>query len=187
MIWPDAELTQTHLSARHRGAGAYDHEKPTPHKLGLAFMEYIERYPTDHLPQQGGLAATVVITAPDETFAQDAQKAGHTDTGTGVSPGQLIRLACEAKIFPAALDHGGHVLDLGRGQRFHTGPQRLALLIEQKTCQHASCDVAGAFCHVHHTTTWSTGGETNTRDAVLLCPFHHHQAHATGQTYPIRT
>ena len=26
MIWPDAELTQTHLSARHRGAGAYDHE-----------------------------------------------------------------------------------------------------------------------------------------------------------------
>ncbi|MEN8675622.1 HNH endonuclease signature motif containing protein, partial [Nocardioides sp.] len=66
-------------------------------------------------------------------------------------------------------------------------PQRLALLVEQKTCQHPSCDVAGAFCHVHHTTPWSTGGETNTCDAVLLCPFHHHQAHATGQTYPIRT
>ena len=169
------------------GAGAYDHERPTPHKLGLAFVEYIERYPTDHLPQQGGLAATVVITAPVETFTQGAQKAGHTDTGTGVSPGQLIRLACEAKVFPAVLDAGGHVLDLGRGQRFHTAPQRLALLVEQKTCQHPSCDVAGAFCHVHHTTTWSTGGETNTRDAVLLCPFHHHQAHATGQTYPIRT
>ena len=169
------------------GAGAYDHEKPTPHKLGLAFMEYVERYPTDHLPQQGGLAATVVITAEAETFTQGAQKAGHTETGVGVSPGQLIRLACEAKVFPAALDHGGHVLDLGRGQRFHTGPQRLALLIEQKTCQNPSCDIAGAFCHVHHTTAWSTGGETNTRDAVLLCPFHHHQAHATGQTYPIRT
>ena len=169
------------------GAGAYDHEKPTPHKLGLAFMEYVERYPTDHLPLQGGLAATVVITAEAETFTQGAQKAGHTETGVGVSPGQLIRLACEAKVFPAALDHGGHVLDLGRGQRFHTGPQRLALLIEQKTCQNPSCDIAGAFCHVHHTTAWSTGGETNTRDAVLLCPFHHHQAHATGQTYPIRT
>jgi len=169
------------------GAGAYDYERPTPHKLGLAFVEYVERYPTDHLPQQGGLAATVVITAPVETFTDGAERAGHTDTGTGVSPGQLIRLACEAKVLPAVLDAGGHVLDLGRSHRFHTAPQRLALIMEQKTCQHPSCDVAGAFCHVHHTTPWSTGGETNTRDAVLLCPFHHHQAHATGQTYPMRT
>ncbi|MBU1802281.1 MAG: HNH endonuclease, partial [Actinobacteria bacterium] len=169
------------------GAGAYDYEKPTPHKLGLAFMEYIERYPLDGLPKQGGLAATVVITAPAETFTQGAEKAGHTETGTGVSPGQLIRLACEAKVFPAAMDTGGHVLDLGRGTRFHTPAQRLALLVEQQTCQHPSCDIPGAFCHVHHTKPWADGGHTNTRDAVLLCPFHHHQAHATGQTYPIRT
>jgi hypothetical protein len=169
------------------GAGAYDYEKPTPHKLGLAFMEYIERYPLDALPKQGGLAATVVITAPTETFTHGAQKAGHTETGTGVSPGQLIRLACEAKVFPAAMDTGGHVLDLGRGTRFHTPAQRLALLLEQKHCQHPSCDIPGAFCHVHHTQAWSNGGHTNTTDAVLLCPFHHHQAHATGQTYPMRT
>jgi len=169
------------------GAGAYDYGKPTPHKLGLAFLEYIERYPTDQLPKQGGLAATVVITAEADIFTSGAQKAGHTETGTGVSPGQLIRLACEAKLFPAALDHGGHVLDLGRSTRFHTAPQRLALIIEQKTCQATGCDTPGAFCHVHHTTPWTTGGHTNTRDAVLLCPFHHHQAHATGQTYPTRT
>jgi hypothetical protein len=169
------------------GAGAYDYEKPTPHKLGLAFMEYIERYPADGLPKQGGLAATVVITAPAETFTQGVQKAGHSETGTGVSPGQLLRLACEAKVFPAVMDSGGHVLDLGRGTRFHTPAQRLALLVEQQTCQHPSCDIPGAFCHVHHTTPWADGGHTNTRDAVLLCPFHHHQAHATGQTYPIRT
>jgi len=169
------------------GAGAYDYEKPTPHKLGLAFLEYIERYPTDQLPKQGGLAATVVITAPVETFTHGAQKAGHTETGTGVSPGQLIRLACEAKLFPAALEHGGHVLDLGRSTRFHTAPQRLALIIEQKQCQATGCDTPGAFCHVHHTTAWSDGGHTNTRQAVLLCPFHHHQAHTTGQTYPMRT
>ncbi|WP_300406080.1 HNH endonuclease signature motif containing protein [Nocardioides sp.] len=169
------------------GAGAYDYEKPTPHKLGLAFMEYIERYRTDGLPKQGGLAATVVITAEAETFTQGAEKAGHTETGTGVSPGQLLRLACEAKVFPAVMDTGGHVLDLGRGTRFHTPAQRLALLVEQKHCQHPSCDIPGAFCHVHHTTPWSDGGHTNTLDAVLLCPFHHHQAHATGQTYPMRT
>jgi len=169
------------------GAGAYDYEKPTPHKLGLAFIEYIERYPLDGLPKQGGLAATVVITAEAETFTEGADKAGHTETGTGVSPGQLIRLACEAKVFPAVLDKGGHVLDLGRGTRFHTAAQRLALLVEQKHCQHPSCDIPGAFCHVHHTQAWADGGGTKTLDAVLLCPFHHHQAHATGQTYPMRT
>jgi len=30
--------------------------------MGRAFMEYIERYPTDQLPNAGGVAATVVIT-----------------------------------------------------------------------------------------------------------------------------
>jgi hypothetical protein len=184
----EREVAEKHLIEQAtEGAGAYDYEKPTPHKLGLAFMEYIERYPLDALPKQGGLAATVVITATAETFTHGAQQAGHTDNGTGVSPGQLIRLACEAKIFPAVMDNGGHVLDLGRGTRFHTPAQRLALLVEQKHCQHPSCDTPGAFCHVHHTTPWADGGHTNTTDAVLLCPFHHHQAHATGQTYPMRT
>ena len=169
------------------GAGSYDYEKPTPHKLGLAFIEYIERYPLDKLPSMGGLAATVVITADADVFTEGAQRAGRTEGGVGVSPGQLIRLACEAKVMPAVLDNGGHVLDLGRGHRFHNAPQRLALIVEQKTCQHPVCDTAGAFCHVHHTTPWANGGETNTRQAVLLCPFHHHQAHTQHTDYPIRT
>ena len=170
-----------------QGAGAYDDEKPTPHKLGLAFIEYIERYPTDQLPKQGGLAATVVITAEADIFTSGAQKAGTTDGGTGISPGQLLRLACEAKVFPAVMEKGGHVLDLGRSTRFHTAPQRLALIIEQKQCQATGCDTPGAFCHVHHTTAWADGGGTNTLDAVLLCPFHHHQAHTHTIDYPIRT
>ncbi len=174
------------------GAGAYDYEKPTPHKLGLAFLEYIERYPLEKIPTMGGLAATVVITADADIFAQDAegggaQKSGRTEGGVGVSPGQLLRLACEAKLVPAVLDKGGHVLDLGRTHRFHNAPQRLALIIEQRTCQHPACDTAGAFCHVHHTTAWAHGGTTTTRHAVLLCPFHHHQAHAQGTDYPLRT
>ena len=55
--------------------------------------------------------------------------------------------------------------------------QRLALIIEQKTCQHPTCETQGAFCHVHHTTPWAHGGPTDTTHAILLCPFHHHQNH----------
>ena len=169
------------------GAGSYDFERPTPQKLGWAFSEYIERYPVDQLPKTGGIAATIVVTTDADVLTHDVTKAGTTDTGAKVSPGQLLRLACEAKIIPAVLDKGGHVLDLGRTHRFHNAAQRLALIIEQKACQHPTCDTAGALCHVHHTTAWKNGGSTNTRDAVLLCPFHHHQTHATGQTYPMRT
>ena len=31
------------------------------------------------------------------------------------------------------------------------------------------------------------GVRPDTRDAVLLCPFHHHQTHTTGDTHPLRT
>ncbi|MGA8847462.1 MAG: DUF222 domain-containing protein [Nocardioides sp.] len=169
------------------GAGAYDYEKPTPQKLGWAFAEYIERFPADRLAQMGGLAATVVVTAEADIFTRGTQRSGRTDAGVKVSPGQLLRWACEAKIIPAVLDKQGHVLDLGRSHRLHTPAQRLAIIVAQKVCQHPTCETLGAFCHVHHTHPWSSGGETNTRDAVLLCPFHHHQAHAQHIEYPIRT
>ena len=167
------------------GAGSYHHEKPTPEKLGQAFCSLLERYPRDQLPQLGGLTASIVVTADHETLT-GAHKAAHLDTGVAISPGQLRRWACEARLYPAVLDSKSHVLDLGRSTRLHTEAQRLALIVEQKTCQHPGCEVLGAFCHVHHTDPWSHGGPTDTDRAALLCPFHHHQAHATGATYPMR-
>ena len=168
------------------GAGAYRFETPTPEKLGQAFCTYIERYPRDRLPKLGGLTASVIVTA-DHEILLGKHKAAHLDTGVAISPGQLRRWACEARLYPAILDTNSHVLDLGRSTRLHTEAQRLALIVEQKTCQHPACDVLGAFCHVHHLDPWAHGGPTNTKLAALLCPFHHHQAHATGATYPMRT
>ncbi len=168
------------------GAGAYHHETPTPAKLGQAFCTYLERYPSDQLPQLGGLTASVVVTADHETLL-GKHKAAHLDTGVAISPGQLRRWACETRLYPAVLDTKSHVLDLGRSTRLHTEAQRLALIVEQKTCQHPGCEVLGAFCHVHHLDPWGLGGPTDTTRAALLCPFHHHQAHATGATYPLRT
>ncbi len=168
------------------GAGSYDYEKPTPEKLGKAFCEYVERFPADKLPSMGGINATIIVTVDVETL-RGAHQAAHLDTGHAISPGQLRRWACEAKILPAVMDGASHVLDLGRSKRFHTAAQRTALSIEQQTCQHPTCDTPGAFCHTHHNQPWSEGGVTNTQDAALLCPFHHHQAHATGASYPLRT
>ncbi|WP_134766499.1 HNH endonuclease signature motif containing protein [Nocardioides sp. 1609] len=176
------------------GAGTYDHERPTPERLGQAFCEYVERYPTDRLPTMGGTSATVVVTMTLETL-RGGLAAAHLDTGAAVSPGQARRMACEAGIIPAVLDGQGHVLDLGRKRRFHTPAQRLSIGLEQQHCQHPTCTTPAAYCHTHHTVPWSEGGRTDTRDAVLLCPFHHHRIHggvrddtrATVASYPLRT
>ncbi|CAN5489335.1 hypothetical protein BH09ACT12_BH09ACT12_13070 [soil metagenome] len=61
------------------GAGTYD--KPTPRKVGQAFMDYIEGYPLDRLPKMGGTAAVIIVTAEADIFTQGAHTAGRTDTG----------------------------------------------------------------------------------------------------------
>lgn len=168
------------------GAGSYDHDVPTPARLGQAFVSYIERYPVDQLPRMGGLAATVIVTMTLDTLT-GGDRAAWLDTGDQVSPGQARRWACEAGIMPTVLDGESHVLDLGRLRRFHSPAQRMAVTIEQRHCQRTGCTVAAAFCHVHHRTRWADGGHTTVGDAELLCPFHHHEVHASGDTHPTRT
>ncbi len=171
------------------GAGSYDWQRPTSERLGRAFCEYVERYPTDRLPHQCGVNATVVVTMPVSTLVGGLQ-AARLDTGDSLSPGEARRLACEAGLVPAVLDGRSRVLDLGRKTRLHSASQRLALTLEQPTCQHPSCDTPAAYCHVHHELPWSSGGTTDLANARLLCPFHHHQAHRpTGdaRNHPLRT
>jgi len=158
------------------GAGAYDHERPTPEKLGQAFKEYIEHYPTDRLPNSGGVNATVVITMDISTLLGGI-KAASLDTGEKITAGEARRIACEAGLISAVLDGHSKVLDLGRTRRFHTPAQRLAIMLEQKHCQHPGCTTPAPGCHVHHSDPWSAGGRTDIRTAKLLCPRHHSLAH----------
>ena len=171
------------------GAGAFDHEKPTPSRLGEAFVEYVERYPTDRLPSMGGISATVVAVVDWRTLHDQyvGDRAAHLDTGVAISPGEARRWACSAGVLPAVMDGPSKLLDLGRRRRFHSPAQRIALTVTQRHCQQGACDVPAAFCHVHHRVPWEQGGRTDLADADLLCPFHHHQLHASGAAHPLRT
>ena len=147
-----------------------------PHRMGLALMEWIERYPTDRLPNAGGIAATVVVTVSLETLMGGLATAS-LDTGAVISAGAARRLACEAGIIPAVLGGGSQVLDVGRKHRFHTGPQRIAIGTRDKRCSAEGCDWPPGLCHVHHDIPWSKGGGTSVEKGRLLCPRHHTQAH----------
>jgi len=172
-----------HQRAVH-GAGSYEH-RPSPERMGQAFCEYVERYPTEGLPESGGVNATVVVTMTLETL-RGGLAAAALDSGEEISAGQARRLACEAGLVPAVLGTGSVVLDLGRRTRLHTAAQRLALTIIQKHCQHPTCDVPAARCHVHHVLGWARGDPTDLAHAQLLCPRHHHLAHRQIDT-PLRT
>jgi hypothetical protein len=156
--------------------------RPSAHRLGQAFLEYLETYPTGKLPHSGGVNATVVVTMPLETLT-GGLKAAQLDTGHRISPGLSRRLACQAGIIPAVLGSQSHVLDLGRKVRFHKEYQRIAMAIEQGGCTAEGCDWPPGMCHAHHDTPWSKGGRTSVKNGRLLCPRHHARAH--DPTYEI--
>ena len=160
----------------HRAAsGPLGERKATPKRLGEAFAEMIQRYPTKGLPKAGGLNATVVVLMPLETL-MGGLKAAQLDTGEVISASLARQIACEAGIIPAVLGGRSEVLDLGRSKRFHSRAQRIKATIEQGGCIEEGCDAPPAFTHMHHPDPWSEGGETN-GDAWMLCPSAHRRVH----------
>jgi hypothetical protein len=150
-----------------------------PHRMGLAMMDWIERYPADRLPCAGGLTASAVVTMPLDTM-MGGLAAASLDTGARISPGQARRLLCEAGIIPTVLGGASQVLDVGRKHRFHKQPQRIAIGLRDKHCTADGCDWPPGLCHVHHDVPWSNGGGTSVEKGRLLCPRHHAMAHDPG-------
>lgn len=162
---------------RHRAStGPLGERLPAPERLGQAFMEYVQRYPTDKLPRAGGLNATVVVLMPLETL-KGGLRAAKLDTGETISPALARRLACEAGLIPAVLGGKSEVLDLGRSRRFHSKAQRIVATIEHGGCDAEGCDAPPGMSQMHHLHAWSAGGETNTRDVLMLCPPDHRRIH----------
>ncbi|MGZ6745089.1 MAG: DUF222 domain-containing protein, partial [Nocardioides sp.] len=161
--------------------GTVGERLPNPLRMGRAFAEIIERYPSDKLPASGGVNATVVVTMSLETLL-GADRAATLDTGEKITAGQARRLACEAGIIPAVLGGRSQVLDLGRKRRFYSESQRIALAVEQGGCTADGCDWPPGLCHAHHDVRWADGGPTDKRHGRLLCPKHHARAHDPAYT-----
>ena len=100
---------------KHQAAqGPLGERRPTPERLGQAFVELIQRYPTKRLPKAGGLNATVVVLMPLDTLHGRPRRPPTSTPARPSPPAQARRLACEAGIIPAVLGGKSQVLDLGR-------------------------------------------------------------------------
>ena len=120
--------------------------------------------------------ATVVITTALADLQSGASCAS-LDTGERISPGQLRRLCCGAGLIPAVLGGASQPLDVGRERRLHTKAMRVALHVRDGGCTAQDCDLPVSRCQAHHDPSWSQGGNTNVKDARLLCWRHHRYAH----------
>ncbi|KQZ89027.1 hypothetical protein ASD62_06630 [Phycicoccus sp. Root563] len=143
-------------------------------KYGHAFVELLEHLPTDHLT--GKVNATVLVTLDHERLAAGLG-AAHLDTGHDVSASEARRLACGAGLVPAVLGGQSQVLDLGRGQRFFSEAQRVALALTYDSCAADGCDRPYAWTEQHHEDAWAWGGSTDLHKAVPLCGYHHRRIH----------
>ncbi len=181
-----ADMLRKHLMAiafPSRFAGEPSAPQPAPtdraatrHRMGRAFMDYIESRPDGSVPSAGGVPATVVVTIEMDTL-MGGLKAASLDTGTRISAGEARRIACRAGLIPVVLGDASVELDAGRKRRFHSEQQRIAMGLRDGGCTAAGCDAPPAFCHAHHDVPWSRGGATSVDNGRLLCPTHHRLIH----------
>lgn len=151
-------------------------EVPYPVRLGHGLMDLVSRLPEGLLPSNGGITAKIVVTTTLDQL-RSGLGAATLDTGTEISGGQLRRLACQAGVIPMVLGGASQPLDVGREQRLHTKPQRVAIAARDGCCVIEGCDMPAAFSEFHHLTAWEEGGGTSVEDGIMVCPYHHHRIH----------
>ncbi len=147
-----------------------------PQRLAQAFCTMLERMPQGVLPAQGGDATTLLVTI-DQRWLEEGVGAARLSSGGRLSVGETRRLACNAGIIPMVLGGESQPLDVGRRRRLFGPAQRKAMVVRDRQCRAAGCDVPAAWCEAHHLKPWSAGGKTDLADGILLCGFHHHRAH----------
>ena len=100
------------------------------------------------------------------------------DMGGELTPGQLRRMLCDARILPVVLGKDSEPLDIGRAKRTIPTHIRRAVATRDHGCAHPGCDRPPSWCEVHHVIEWQHGGPTDVENLVMLCGAHHDQIHS---------
>jgi hypothetical protein len=192
IVYPDADADRLHTyldaftSPRKHDDAVSGEEDRIPHhrKLGHAFCALLEHLNPDKLPDHGGDATTVMVTIDLDSLRSELGT-GAIVGGEPLSATAIRRLACTANIIPVVLGGNGEILDLGRSRRLYSPAQRKAIRLRDQHCRGEGCTVPAAWSEVHHLKPWSEGGNTDLKDGILYCNFHHHRAHDPNYEHEI--
>jgi hypothetical protein len=131
---------------------------------------------TGELPDTGGDRPQLAVTVGYDPLIRRLG-VGRLESGDGVSPATVRRLACDVQVLPMVLGGAGQVLDAGRARRLATGPLRRALVVRDRGCAFPDCDRPPRWCDGHHLRSWTAGGPSELSNLVLLCRRHHRLIH----------
>ncbi|MGH3098583.1 MAG: DUF222 domain-containing protein [Streptosporangiales bacterium] len=127
------------------------------------------------MPVHGGAKPTLVVTI-DLKDLEQRSGLGRLPYGDPITARHALRLACDATLIPAVLDHDRQPLSVGRSQRVIGPALRRALELRDKGCAWPGCDTPPSRCEGHHIQPWALGGPTDLGNTVLLCGTHHDHA-----------
>lgn len=159
------------------GSSIYDRELTFRNRLGMGFAEVCSRLPGHLLPGRSGLGATLLVKLDLATLV-DGIKAATLSSGTRISASQARLMACSLGIIPQVFNGKSVPVDHGHEQRLFTKAQKQDLVPRDGGCTAPGCDRPPEECEGHHwRMRWAHGSSTTLDDGLLICPFHHRQAH----------
>jgi hypothetical protein len=147
----------------------------TPAKRRADALVRVCRFFLDHanLPVEGGERPHLAFVIKSE--------AGQLETvgDTALSPAQINRLLCDAKISTIVVGPDGTPLDVGRAAYRPSRALRRAVIFRDGHCRYPGCDRRPGWCEVHHVIAFPDG-TTVLVNLVLLCDHHHDVIHKPG-------
>lgn len=92
--------------------------------------------------------------------------------GARITGAQLVGRALEDHGFVTLVHPVKGPVNLYRTKRLATWKQRMMAWAESPVCPWYECNCPAEEAQVHHIVPWSQGGETNSKNLVVACPYH---------------
>jgi hypothetical protein len=119
-------------------------------------------------------AQVTVFVDAGEAVESNGETGVVLEAGPRVGKQALEAVLCDATVEVTARAEDGTPMVYGRSQRTAPPALRRALIHESRMMCAADGCTSRHRLQVHHINSWAQGGETNPRDLVVLCWFHHH-------------
>jgi hypothetical protein len=151
----------------------------SPAKRRADALTRVSRFFLDHadLPVEGGERPHVSVVVSWETI-RDGRPSTRSDLA--LTPADISRLLCDAKISRIVVGPESVPLDVGRAAYTPSKALRRAVAVRDQGCRFPGCDRRPSWCQAHHVIPWNSDGETKLSNLVLLCSHHHHVIHKLG-------
>ena len=132
------------------------------------------------LPRRNGVRPHITVTTTLEGLKGEVgAAASELQGGKPISSKTVQRLACDGTLC-RVLKADSVVVDVGRATRSVSPAQWRGLKARHRSCSGPGCDRPVNWTSPHHIEFWSHGGESNLRNMLPLCYYHHRLVHEGG-------